>query len=34
MKPLVLQREERRVVLNTTNGRTLTLIVRQLTVRK
>ena len=34
MKPLVLQREERRVVLRTTNGKTLTLVLRQLTIRE
>jgi len=34
VKPLVLQREERRVVLRTTNGKTLTLVLRQLTIRE
>lgn len=34
MKPLVLHREERHVVLKTTNGKTLTLILRQLTIRE
>ena len=34
MKSLVLRRDERRVVLITTDGKTLTLILRQLTIRE